>query len=114
MGFFSSSDVLTGKVAGKDLLVGHDVPAPYFTRSLHIHSFNIQEPPFPKHLICLSLNVPVITGGAMGMGREFAILLATAGVHLALCDVNEVELENCKQLAQVASRFVLAACNELL
>ena len=38
----------------------------------------------------LSGKTVVITGGAMGMGRELAILCAELGCNLALCDVNAV------------------------
>jgi NAD(P)-dependent dehydrogenase (short-subunit alcohol dehydrogenase family) len=31
----------------------------------------------------------VITGGGSGMGRELAVQLATAGCHVAMCDVSE-------------------------
>ena len=36
--------------------------------------------------------IAVITGAGTGMGRELAHSLATAGAHLALCDVNEDNL----------------------
>ena len=36
--------------------------------------------------------VAVITGGASGMGRYLAVLLAKMGCNVAICDINEDEL----------------------
>ena len=38
--------------------------------------------------------VAVVTGAASGMGRYLAVLLAKMGCNVAICDVNEEELEN--------------------
>lgn len=40
----------------------------------------------------LNGKVAAVTGAASGIGRALAVALADAGCHLALCDVNEVEL----------------------
>lgn len=41
--------------------------------------------------------VAVVTGAAMGMGLEIALLLAKGGCSLALCDINEAELLKTKE-----------------
>ena len=55
--------------------------------------------------------VAVVTGAASGMGRYLAVLLAKMGCNVAICDVNEEELENtAKMLANynvAASRHVV-------
>ena len=38
--------------------------------------------------------VAVVTGAASGMGRYLAVLLAKMGCNVAICDVNEQELDN--------------------
>ncbi len=37
--------------------------------------------------------IAVITGGGDGMGRSLAVALASEGCHVAMCDVNEANLE---------------------
>jgi NAD(P)-dependent dehydrogenase (short-subunit alcohol dehydrogenase family) len=43
--------------------------------------------------------VAVVTGGGTGMGRELVCQLATAGAHVATCDVSADEMERTQQLA---------------
>ena len=42
--------------------------------------------------------VAVITGAASGMGRYLALLLAKMGCNVAICDVNEEELEKTSKM----------------
>jgi short-subunit dehydrogenase len=48
-------------------------------------------------------NVIVITGAASGMGRELAIQLAQQNCNLALCDINEMELQKTVSLIKNGS-----------
>ncbi len=45
----------------------------------------------------------VITGGGSGMGRELVIQLATAGCHVAACDLSAENLQETLALAQAAA-----------
>lgn len=49
-----------------------------------------------------STKVAAITGAASGIGRELALTLAQRGCHVALCDVNETQLQ---QTAADASKY---------
>lgn len=42
--------------------------------------------------------VAVITGAGSGLGRSFALQLAAAGAHLALCDISLPDLEETRRL----------------
>ena len=44
--------------------------------------------------------VAVVTGAASGMGRYLAVLLAKMGCNVAICDVNEEELENTAKMLE--------------
>ncbi|WP_037571695.1 SDR family NAD(P)-dependent oxidoreductase [Spirochaeta cellobiosiphila] len=39
-------------------------------------------------------SIAVVTGGASGIGREITFQLVNIGTHVAVCDVDEVKLEN--------------------
>lgn len=58
----------------------------------------------------------VITGGAMGMGRELALQLADEGAHVALCDVDAVALQETAELCSAkgvtATTFQCDVSNE--
>ena len=41
----------------------------------------------------------VITGGGAGMGRELALQLAAEGCHVAMCDLDEANMAETRQLA---------------
>ncbi len=43
-------------------------------------------------------HIAVITGAGTGMGREMARQLATAGVHLSLCDISQDNLAQTREL----------------
>ena len=45
----------------------------------------------------------VITGGGAGMGRELALQLAAEGCHVALCDLDEANMAESRQLALTAA-----------
>jgi len=45
--------------------------------------------------------IAVVTGGGTGMGRELALQLASAGCHVAICDVSE---ENALQTVELCER----------
>ncbi len=42
----------------------------------------------------------IVTGGAQGMGRHFALALASAGARVVICDVNEQGLAETSELAK--------------
>jgi len=41
----------------------------------------------------------IVTGGAQGMGRTFALALVEAGASVVICDVNEAGLTETKEAA---------------
>lgn len=45
----------------------------------------------------------VITGGGGGMGRELALQLAAEGCHVAICDLNDANMAETRQLALAAA-----------
>ncbi len=47
--------------------------------------------------------IAVITGGGTGMGRELARQLATAGCHIAICDVSADNMAETKKLCDTES-----------
>jgi len=47
--------------------------------------------------------IAVITGGGDGMGRQMAIQLATAGCHVAICDIFDETLAETKRLCESAA-----------
>ncbi|MBN1526055.1 MAG: 3-oxoacyl-[acyl-carrier-protein] reductase [Candidatus Omnitrophica bacterium] len=56
----------------------------------------------------LKERVAIVTGGARGIGREIALLLAREGADLAICDVNEVVLDATKKEVEASGRKCLA------
>lgn len=57
--------------------------------------------------------VAAVTGAASGIGRELAILLATRGADLALCDVDEAGLAETVDLAKKAGQTVTITSQRL-
>ena len=55
--------------------------------------------------------VAVVTGAASGMGRYLAVLLAKMGCNVAICDVNEEELEN---TAKMLKDYNVATCRHVV
>ncbi len=57
----------------------------------------------------------VVTGGGTGMGRELARQLASAGCHLAICDVNAENMEAtkkaCEEQAPAGTRITAHVCD---
>ncbi len=57
----------------------------------------------------------VVTGGGTGMGRELALQLATAGAHVAICDVNVDNMaetaEACRAAAPDGVRISTHECD---
>ena len=58
----------------------------------------------------LSGMTAVVTGAAQGMGREFALTLALAGSDIAICDINDEQLEKTAgEIRQSTAVKVIAA-----
>src|SRR5262245_32716384 len=57
----------------------------------------------------LSGRVVVITGAGSGIGRELALLCASRGAHLALCDINESAVANTGETARTVGAEVLTS-----
>ena len=55
--------------------------------------------------------VAVITGGASGMGRYLAVLLAKMGCNVAICDINEDELS---KTSSMLSRYNVASSQHVV
>ena len=59
--------------------------------------------------------IAVITGGGSGMGRELAVLLATQGCHVAMCDLSDANLAESRDLclasAPSGTRVTTHRCN---
>ena len=55
--------------------------------------------------------VAVITGGASGMGRYLAVLLAKMGCNVAICDINEDELS---KTASMLSQYNVASSQHVV
>jgi NAD(P)-dependent dehydrogenase (short-subunit alcohol dehydrogenase family) len=59
--------------------------------------------------------IAVITGAGMGMGRELAVQLARGGCHVALCDVQQQQLEEtralCLEQAPSGTRVTVSLCD---
>jgi NAD(P)-dependent dehydrogenase (short-subunit alcohol dehydrogenase family) len=56
----------------------------------------------------LTGKLALVTGAATGIGRETSLALARAGADLALCDVNEADLERTAAECRALGRQVLA------
>ncbi|HWL43763.1 MAG TPA: SDR family NAD(P)-dependent oxidoreductase [Ilumatobacter sp.] len=57
----------------------------------------------PAPISDFSGQIAVVTGGGSGMGRELAIQLATAGAHVAICDVDTENMDVTLELAAAAA-----------
>lgn len=52
--------------------------------------------------------VSIVTGGARGIGREIALLLAKEGSDIALFDINQQQLDESRQDIEAAGRSAMA------
>ena len=54
--------------------------------------------------------VAVVTGAASGMGRYLAVLLAKVGCNVAICDINEEEVEqNSNHAVSIQHRYLYSS-----
>ncbi len=58
--------------------------------------------------LALKNKVALITGGARGIGKEIAFLFASQGANIALCDVNQEQLDHAAKEIRDSGRECLA------
>lgn len=56
----------------------------------------------------LNGKIAVVTGAGSGIGRAISVALAEVGAHLILCDVNEVGLQETRDMAAAMTKVVLS------
>ena len=67
-----------------------------------------------NELFNLKDKVAIVTGGADGIGKASALLLAEAGAHIVIADLNMEKAQKvCEEIEQIGGRALAVECNIL-